>query len=310
MLLPKFARADDFTQWHYYADATVLPQADDTYDSVYADFTHLLESTFHTSGVLDENSIRVVPLQNGAPGAPVNYRFVKAADYDAANNAAGTLVFQVAATADFADAQYRVYFDTKSNGAKTAFANSDDVPQMANMIWNNGFEILSQDYKGANKYANTGENMPRGWWGNLHNMGISNNAATSAHSGQHAMAIAVKTDKKNVAISTSPSPPALRVEPGQNYAFSFWVKGEQLTSPNPLTTSIYWYDKTGKFLLRTSFDSAAGETDSFDWTYNEALVQAPGDAYFGTMYIGTYSTTGLLSVDDVNAHIAVPPLLQ
>jgi hypothetical protein len=310
ILLPKFAKADDFTQWHYYADATVLPQADETYDSVYADFTHLLKSTFHSSGVLDENSIRVVPLQNGEAGAPVNYRFVKAVDYDAATNAAGTLVFQVAATADSADAQYRVYFDTKSNGAKPPFANSADVPQMANMIWNGGFEILSQDYKGANKYANTGANMPRGWWGNLHNSGISNNAATSAHSGQHALGLVTPKDARHVSISTAPSPPGLRVEPGQNYAFSFWVKGEQLTSPNPLTASIYWYDKTGKFLSRASFDTAAGETDSFDWTYNEALIQAPGDAYFGTMYIGTYSTTGLLSVDDVNAHIAVPPLLQ
>jgi hypothetical protein len=310
MFLPKLAKADDFTQWHYYADATVVAQADETYDSVYADFTHLLKSTFHTSGVLDENSIRVVPLQNGAPGAPVDFRFVKAADYDAAANAAGTLVFQVTATANPTDAQYRIYFDTKSNGAKPAFANSADVPQTANMIWNSGFEILSQDYKGENKYANAGANMPRGWWGNMRNSGIADNLATSVHSGQHALGFVTPADAKHVAISTAPSPPGLRVAPGQNYVFSFWVKGEQLTSANPLTASIYWYDKTGKFLSRASFNTAAGQTGSFDWTYNEAILQAPGDAYFGTMYIGTYSSTGLLTVDDVNAHIAVPPLLQ
>lgn len=309
-LFSQSAKAEDFTQWHYHADVTVLPQADDTYDAVYADFTHLFKSTFHQSGTLDENSIRVVSLQNGQPGAPVNYRFVKAADFDAATNAAGTLIFEVAATVDSANTQYRVYFDTKVNGAKPAFQNSDDVPQTVNMIWNSSFEILSQDYKGANRYANVGENMPRGWWGNLHNSGITSNLATSTHSGQHAFGLVTPKDKTHVSISTAPSPPALRLEPGQSYLFSFWIKGENLTSRNPVTASIYWYDKDGKNIGHTNIPADTGDPGNFDWSEIKLYVSAPDNAYFGSMYIGTYSQTGLLTVDDVNVHVAVPPLLQ
>jgi hypothetical protein len=304
------AIADNFSLWHYHADTIVHPQADDSYDSVYADFTHLLKSTFHTSGILDENSIRVVPLQNGQPGAPVNYHFVKAADFDAATNAAGTLIFEVAATADSTNTQYRVYFDTKADGAKPAFQNSEDVPQAANMIWNSSFEILSANYKGKNRYANSGENMPRGWWGNLRNSGILENKATSAHSGEHAVAFVTPADKKHIALSTAPSPPAVRVEPGQNYAFSFWAKGLGLSSAHPFTASIYWYDKDGKYTARTNITTDAAGMSDFDWTKTEVYTTAPDNAYFGTMYLGTYSQTGLLTVDDVCIRIAVPALLQ
>lgn len=310
MSVPQTARADDWSAWHYYADTTVAPQADDSFDAVYADFTHLLKSTFHTSGTLDENSIRVVPLQNGQPGAVVNYRFVKAADFDAATNAAGMLIFEVAATAEPTNTQYRVYFDTKANGAKPAFPNSGDVPQTANMIWNSSFEILSANYKGKNRYANSGENMPRGWWGNLRNSGILENTATSAHSGEHAVAFVTPADKKHISLSTAPSPPAVRVEPGQNYAFSFWAKGQGLSSANPFTSSIYWYDKDGKYTARTNITTDAAGMSDFDWTKTEVYATAPDNAYFGTMYLGTYSQTGLLTVDDVCIRIAVPPLLQ
>jgi len=307
---PAKASAQEWRQWHYHADITVLPQADKTYDAVYVDFTHLLKSTFHTSGTLDENSIRVVPLQNGQPGAPVNYRFVKAADFNAATNAAGNLIFEVAGTKDPLNADYRVYFDTTANGTKPAFQNPADIPETANMIWNSSFEILSAEYKGDNRYANAGENMPRGWWGNLHNSGILENKTTSAHSGEHAVAFVTPADKKHIAISTAPSPPAVRVQPGQNYAFSFWAKGQGLSSANPFTASIYWYDKDGKYTARTNITTAAAGMSDFDWTKTEIYATAPDNAYFGTMYLGTYSQTGLLTVDDVCIRIAVPALLQ
>lgn len=264
MFQTQTASAEDWSAWHYQADVTVQPQADDSFDAVYADFTHLLKSTFHTSGTLDENSIRVVSLKDGQPDAPVSYRFVKASDFDATSNAAGTLVFDVTATADVAPAQYRVYFDTKANGAKAAFQNSEEVPGSANMIWNSSFEILSQDYKGTNRYANAGGNMPRGWWGNLRNSGFTTNEATTAHSGQHAFGIVTPKDKTHVSISTAPSPPALRVVPGQSYLFSFWVKGENLTSKNPVTSSIYWYDETGKYLSRTNINTSVDNSADFD----------------------------------------------
>ena len=308
MLPQKRAGAEDFAQWHYHADVAINPQADDSYDSVYADFTHLLKSTFHTSGTLDENSIRVVLLQNGQPGAAMDYRFVKSIDYDAATNAAGTLIFEVAATADSTTAQYRVYFDTKANGSKPAFQNSADIPQTANMIWNSGFEILSQDYKGNNRYANTGENMPRGWWGNMRSF-MDKNLATSAHSGSYAIGIVTPKDKTHVSISTAPSPPALRLEPGQSYLFSFWIKGENLSSKNPVTASIYWYDKDGKNIGHTSIPADVGNPENFDWSEIKLYASAPDNAYFGSMYIGTYSQTGLLTIDDVNVRAAVPPLL-
>jgi len=308
-IMPNRAIAQDWKAWHYYADATVNPQADDSYDSVYADFTHLLKSTFHTSGTLDENSIRVVSLQNGQPGAAVNYRFVKSNDYDAATNAAGTLVFAVAATADPTTTQYRIYFDTKANGSKPTFQNSANIPQTANMIWNSGFEILSQDYKGNNRYANTGENMPRGWWGNMRSF-MDKNIATSAHSGNHAIGIVTPKDKTHVSISTAPSPPALRLEPGQSYLFSFWIKGENLSSKNPVTASIYWYGKDGKNIGHANIPVDVGNPENFDWSEIKLYASAPDNAYFGSMYIGTYSQTGLLTIDDVDVHVAVPPLLQ
>jgi len=308
-LFSQIANAADFEQWHYHADTTVHPQADPTYEAVYADFTHLLKSTFHTSGMLDENSIRVVPLQNGQPGAAINYRFVKAADFDAATNAAGTLIFEVAGTKDPATADYRIYFDTTANGAKPAFANSDDVPETANMIWNGGFEILSADYKGDNRYANPGENMPRGWWGNVRSF-LDKNEATSAHSGKHAMGFVTPKDKKNVAIASAPSPPGLRLTPGQSYLFSFWMKGENLTSRYPVTASVYWYDKDGKFLTRSNISANSSDPNNFDWAETGVYLTAPDDANFASMYIGTYSQTGLLTVDDINVRVAVPPLLQ
>lgn len=308
-LFSQSAKAEDFTQWHYHADAAAQPQADNTYDAVYADFTHLLKSTFHTSGTLDENSIRVVLLKDGQPSAPVAFRFVKADDYDAATNAAGTLVFDVTATKDPASADYRVYFDTKANGSKLAFQISEDVPEAANMIWNNSFEILSQNYKGTNRYANAGENMARGWWGNVRSF-MTKNIATSAHSGSHAIGIVTPKDKTHVSIAATPSSPGLRLEPGQSYLFSFWLKGESLTSRNPVTASIYWYDKEGKYLSRTNIQTNVDGQNDFDWTQTELYLTAPEKAYSCNVYLGTYSQTGLLTVDDVSISVAVPPLLQ
>jgi hypothetical protein len=305
VLLPCDAHAQNWDQWPYHIDITVQTQADDSFDAVYADFTHLLKSTFHQPGTLDENSIRVAPLQNGRAGAPVSYRFIKDAQYDAAANAAGTLIFSVAGSAD-KEAAYRVYFDIAANGHKPAFSNSVDVPDTANMIWNSSFEILSQNYTGQNRYANAGQNMPRGWWGNLRS--IPNNLATSAHSGEHALGF-VAVEGKNESISTAPSPPALRVVPGQNYTFSFWIKGEKLTSKYPVHASVYWYDENQKYFSKTAIPNLP-DGGSFDWTKIQSIFTAPDNAYFGTMYIGTYSATGILTVDDVNIHISVPPLLQ
>lgn len=308
--VPMHTCAENWSDWHYHVDASVHPQADDSYDAVYADFTHLLKSNFHSTGTLDENSIRVVLLKAGQPSTPVAYRFVKDTAYQATDNAAGTLIFAVAASKEPATVDYRVYFDTKANGTKPAFQNSDDVPEVANMIWNNSFEILSKDYKGPNRYGFAGENMPQGWWGNLRNSGILANQATSAHSGQHAFSIVTPADKSHISFSTTPSPPALRLVPGRSYAFSFWAKGEQLSSSNPLTASIYWYDQDEKFTTRSSINTELSHTNDFDWTETELYITAPDDAYFGTMYLGTYSKTGLLTVDDISIRLAVPPLLQ
>ncbi len=303
------ARADDYSAWQYHADVTVQPQADPTFDAVYADFTHLLKSAFQKTGRLDENSIRVAPLHKDGPGAARAFRFVKAKDYDALANAAGTLIFAVAASPEIATAHYRVYFDIEANGEKPIFQTSIEVPLTANMVWNPGFEILPKDYKGANRYTNKGTNLPVGWWGNLKNSGLTENLATAAHSGNQALGFKAPAGRKNVSISSAPSPPALRVVPGQSYLVSFWVKGEDLTSKNPLTSTIYWYDKTGKYLKRTNIDTPARKSPDFDWTKSETILSAPAGAHFGSLFVGTYSQTGLLMLDDLVLRVAVPPLL-
>lgn len=308
LILPCTAHAQDWNQWHYHIDVTVAPQADDSFAAVYADFTHLLQSTFHQPGALDENSIRVAPLQNGRPEMPVSYQFVEADDYDATANAAGTLVFAVKGAVDNT-ANYRIYFDTTANGAKPAFQYSEDVTASANMIWNGSFEILSQDYRGANRYANSGENMPRGWWGNLKNIGIVENNAATPHNGKHAIGL-VAPQNSHVSIVAAPSPPALRVQPGENYLFSFWIKGENLTGRYPTHASVYWKDKAGKLVQRVNVDTGVGKAADYDWTHVSVYLSAPDNATYAGLYIGTYSATGLLTVDDLVVRAAVPPLLQ
>lgn len=304
-MLPTNAHAQSWNDWHYHADISVLPQADDTFSAVYADFTHLLKSTFNQTATLDENSIRIVPLQDGNPTEPVAYRFEKVDDYNAATNAAGTLIFLVSGTKDDAAVTYRVYFDT---AAKPALQNAADVPKEANMVWNGGFEILSQGYSGANRYDNAGNNMPRGWWGNLRNRNFTENKAVAAHSGRLAMGFVAPQDA-NMFIAIAPSPPGIRVQPQENYLFSFWIKGENLSSDHPTLATIRWLDKGSKQIERVTLNTRLGKSANYDWTQVSAYLPAPDNATFVSMSIGTYSKTGLMTVDDVVIRIAVPPSL-
>src|SRR5690606_38172665 len=113
--------------------------------------------------------------------------FVKDEGYNATDNATGTIVFLVAGSKEPTRQTYRIFFETLKNGPKPEWKSEVQVPEAANMIWNGSFEILSEGYTGPNPNANPGANMPRGWWGNLRNSKLSANAATSAHSGQHAL---------------------------------------------------------------------------------------------------------------------------
>ena len=296
-ILPHRARAQAWSAWHYHVDITVQPQADDSVDAVYADFTHLLKSTFHASGTLDENSIRVAALQNGQPQATVAFRFIKAKDYDAAGNAAGTLLFAVQGSTNTA-ASYRIYFDTIPNGPKAAVHDTTAIPITANMVWNGDFEILA-----------TGSKLPRGWWGNLKNAGITENKATTAHSGKHAMGI-VAPAQKHVSLMAAPTPPGLRVQPRQNYLFAFWIKGKNLSGAYPTHASVYWKDADGKLIQRVNLKTGVSKTATYDWTPVTAYLTAPDHAAYAGLYIGTYSETGLLTIDDIEVRIAVPPLLQ
>jgi hypothetical protein len=299
--------ADDLSTWHFYADTTVLPQADDSFASVYADFSRLLERDLKQDGAaLDENSIRVSPLENGKAGAPVPFRFVKEEGYNATDNAAGTVVFFVAASKEPAEQTYRVFFDTQKNSPKPEWKSEVEVPEAANMIWNGGFEILSEGYTGPNPNYNTGANMPRGWWGNLKNSKLVENAATSAHSGQHAFGFVTPAGSTNVSVFSAPTPPGIRVVPGQAYQFSFWIKGEGLTSVHPAYGYIYWYDKDGKYLNREALGNLPGKVAQPDWALMEVTMTAPTDAHYSSITVGTYSTTGLLMVDDFAARISVP----
>lgn len=320
---PQRAIADDFSQWHFYADMTVVPQADLSYDAIYADFTRLLSHDLHQNGALDENSIRVAPLVDGKAGDAVPIKFVKDNGFDATDNAAGTIIFPVAATAKAGVVQYRVFFDTKANGPKPAMQIDTKVPEpgspvdlqnlpvpdAANMIWNSSFEILSDGYVGSNPNYNSGANMPRGWWGNLHNSKLTANAATSAHTGQHAFGYAVPADAGNVGIMSAPTPPGVRVLPGQSYQLSFWVKGDNLTSVYPLYAYVYWYDKDGKYLNRESISNLPPNKNQFDWTQVAINVKAPDNAGYTAMNIGTYSKTGVLTVDDFEARETIAPPL-
>src|SRR5690606_31831082 len=144
---------------------------------------------------------------------------IKDNGYDATDNAAGTIVFQVGSTPEPQAMQYRVFFDIQKNGPKPEWKNEIEVPEVANMIWNGGFEILSEGYTGPNRYFNLGANLPRGWWGNLKNAGILENAATSARSGKRAIGFKVPEGKTNLSVSSAPTPPGIRVVPGQSYQF-------------------------------------------------------------------------------------------
>jgi hypothetical protein len=75
---------------------------------VYANFTRWLARDLKQEGAtLDENSIRVAPLEDDKPGAFVPVRFVKEEGFDAAKKATGTIVFQVAGTKDAGERTYR-----------------------------------------------------------------------------------------------------------------------------------------------------------------------------------------------------------
>ncbi len=305
--MPRYATAQDLGQWHFYADTTVSPQADDSFEAVYADFSRLLERDLkQADAALDENSIRVAPLVDGKTSTPVPHRFVKDEGYNATDNAAGTVVFLVTATKEPTQQTYRIFFDTLKNGPKPEWKSEVQVPEAANMIWNGGFEILSEGYTGPNPNANIGVNMPRGWWGNLRNGQLPQNAATSAHSGQHALGFVTPEGSTNVSVMAAPSPPGIRVVPGQAYQFSFWVKGEGLTSTHTIYGFIYWYDRDKKFLNRTPLGNLPRNTAQFDWTLVEVTLTTPADAYYSAVVVGTYSKTGLLTADDFAARIPVP----
>jgi hypothetical protein len=304
--------AEDLKSWHFYVDTTVQPQADDSFASVYADFTRLLTRDLKQEGAaLDENSIRVAPLADGKPGAFVPARFVKEDGFDAAKKAIGTIVFFVAGTKEAGEQTYRVFFDTQKNGSKAEWKNEVAVPEAANMIWNGSFEILSEGYSGANRYKNAGAKMPAGWWGNLKNSGILENPATEAHSGNNALAFVAPEEGKNRGISATPSPPGIRVVPGENYVFSFWARGAGLTpSRIMLVSSVYWYDKDGKYQDRTRVADLPVNVADFPWTKGEISLPAPTDAHFAALRISTYSPTGLITIDDLEARPAVPPGLR
>jgi hypothetical protein len=177
------------------------------------------------------------------------------------------------------------------------------------MIWNSSFEILSDGYVGSNPNYNSGANMPRGWWGNLHNSKLTANIATSAHTGQHAFGYVVPADAGNVGIMSAPTPPGVRVLPGQSYHLSFWVKGDNLTSVYPLYAYVYWYDKDGKYLNRESISNLPPNKNQFDWTQVAINVKAPDNAGYTSMNVGTYSKTGVLTVDDFEARETIAPPL-
>lgn len=322
-LSPNRAFAQDWKTWHYYADVSVEPQADPSYDAVYADFSRLLSHDLHQNGALDENSIRVAPVVDGKAGDAVPINFLKDNGFNETDNAAGTIVFLVAPSSKADEVTYRVFFDTKPNGPKPAMQIDTKVPEpgspvdlqnlpvpdAANMIWNSSFEILSDGYVGSNPNYNSGANMPRGWWGNLHNSKLTANIATSAHTGQHAFGYAVPADAGNVGIMSAPTPPGVRVLPGQSYQLSFWVKGDNLTSVYPLYAYVYWYDKDGKYLNRENISNLPPNKNQFDWTQVAINVKAPDNAGYTSMNVGTYSKTGVLTVDDFEARETIAPPL-
>lgn len=305
------SRADDLQKWQFYADTQVHPQADDTFSSVYADFTRLFKRDLKMEGVLDEGSIRVVPLENDRAGVPVPSRFIKAAGYNAASNAEGTLVFLVRAAPEPGARTYRIFFDTQKNGPKPILKTETEVPAAANMVWNGSFEITAENYTGSHRYKNSGAKMPVGWWGNLRNRKITENPAATVRSGKNALAFVVPEGRRNTGILVAPSPPGLRVRPGHSYHFSFWATGEGLEPiPTILLGSVYWYDKEQKNLRRDSIGGLPKNVTDFPWLRGEGVLTVPLDAHYAALSIATYSTTGLITVDDLEVCPIVPPLLE
>ncbi len=305
------AQAQDFSRWRFYADVTVHPQADDSFDSVYVDFTRLLKRDLQSKEPLNESSVRVAPVEAGKPGAAVPSRFIKNDGYNPINNASGTLVFEVKGTREASGQTYRVFFDTQTGNYGEQPQSGVAVPSTANMVWNGDFEILSSNYRGANRHVNGTGTLPHGWWGNLRNKKVLEIPLGQAHSGQNVLAFVAGEDGTNTAVTATPSAPALRVLPGQDYRFSFWVRGEGLSpAPAIVAASVYWYDKDQKALPRVRISGLPTKLLEFPWTQAEITLPAPPEAHYGGVRITTYSTTGYIAVDDIEARLAVPPLLK
>ena len=97
--------------------------------------------------------------------------------------------------------------------------------------------------------------------------------------------------------------------PGQTYQFSGWIKGAGLTSVYPTYASVIWYDKDQKQIGRINPNTGLGKSGEFDWTQVQAALTAPAEAVSVTFNLGTYSSTGLLTIDDFDIHLTTPPPL-
>ncbi|CUS02626.2 protein of unknown function [Candidatus Promineifilum breve] len=147
---PRRVAADDpwwDTLWGYRASVTVSAAAVARHEKVAevtVNFTDLLESA-GDSGKFDLDSLRVVEVVDGeVVDDKTPYQFDRAADYDANNNAAGTLIILLTGqTSGDEVRRYHVYFDV--------VGDSFDPPNITNRVTVNtitdpyGFETFRLD---------------------------------------------------------------------------------------------------------------------------------------------------------------------
>ena len=160
----------------------------------------------------------------------------------------------------------------------------DKLPDAANWISNPSFELGSAA-------------CPVDWFfANQHEFAGSSWAGSSARTGLAGVSV---IGQSGLAFGRWMTPYRIYLEPGKNYRFSYWYRGNGSTvylfgHPAALSTG-------GVFSLNLSnnFKRALGSGNAAGWTYVETNYVAPGSMYWAQLMLGMESGTKVAEYDDI-----------
>jgi hypothetical protein len=308
----------------FYSDMELYAQPWDTVQAVYADFSYLL-ARMGIQGAFDENSLRVYLVQNGKPaGNPLPLRFVKDNDYDAKEQASGSVIWMVAGERDPLKAakQYRIHFDIAEHGKKQP-ADYGVLPGEPNLVPNPGFEEENPEGVPARTpYFKDGSQRE------AYEDGRISLDKTVFHSGEKSVKLSTSEGKPGASIVITPAMGykeqghnyLLRVQPGRSYRFGYWSRGEECNEPIYVSSKmamivmpwIYWYDSKGKAgskvrdivsPVRIMEDKLP---DSFGWVYNESILSVSPGTVYAMFTIAFPCKSGTVWIDDPAITLAAP----